>query len=118
MIIREEKVAPGRTETYILCNLDRPGQEVTGKYLRQVRARRATSGSSRPSGSSSTAQGRARFGQLTREHLPEEGGAFQYQLAILLDNLVMSAPAINSEIRDSGIIEGGRRASRPRKSST
>ena len=40
VIIREEKVAPGRTETWILCNLDRPGQEVTGKYLKQVTARR------------------------------------------------------------------------------
>ena len=39
--------------------------------------------------------------------LPEEGDKFKYQLAILLDNLVMSAPVINSEIRDSGIIEGG-----------
>ena len=38
-IIREEKVAPGRTETWILCNLDRPGQEVTGKYLRAGPAR-------------------------------------------------------------------------------
>ncbi len=44
---------------------------------------------------------------MTREHLPEEDGAFKYQLAILLDNLVMSAPSINSEIRDQGIIEGG-----------
>src|SRR5262249_42561142 len=26
VIIREEKVAPGRVETWILCNLDRPGQ--------------------------------------------------------------------------------------------
>ena len=52
-------------------------------------------------------RGASRFGRLTREHKPEEGGAFRYQLAILLDNLVMSAPAINSEIRESGIIEGG-----------
>ena len=52
-------------------------------------------------------RGASRFGKLTREHKPEEGGAFRYQLAILLDKLVMSAPAINSEIRDSGIIEGG-----------
>ena len=41
------------------------------------------------------------------EHLPEEGDAFQYQLAIILDKLVMSAPGIKSEIRDSGIIDGG-----------
>src|SRR6202034_2338129 len=36
-IVREEKVAPGRIETWILCNLDKPGQEVTGKYLKQAR---------------------------------------------------------------------------------
>jgi SecD/SecF fusion protein len=106
VIIREEKVAPGRTETWILFNLDRPGQEVTGKYLRQVRpdyderlqlAVRFEF----------NIPGARRFGTLTREHTPEEGDKFKYQLAILLDNLVMSAPVINSEIRDSGIIEGG-----------
>ena len=53
------------------------------------------------------ARGASRFGRLTHEHRPEEGGAFQYQLAILLDNLVRSAPALKNEIRDSGIIEGG-----------
>ena len=78
---------------------------------RQVPARgyatTSTSGFSRPSGFEFDRQGARRFGQLTREHLPEEGDAFKYQLAILLDNLVMSAPSINSEIRDSGIIEGG-----------
>jgi SecD/SecF fusion protein len=106
VIIREEKVAPGRTETWILFNLDRAGQEVTGKYLRQVRpdyderlqlAVRFEF----------NLPGARRFGKLTREHIPEEGDKFKYQLAILLDNLVMSAPVINSEIRDSGIIEGG-----------
>ena len=48
------------------------------------------------------ARGAARFGRLTHEHRPEEGGAFQYQLAILLDNLVMSAPAAQERNRQSG----------------
>ena len=105
-IVREEKVAPGRTETWILCNLDRAGQEVTGKYLRQVRP--DVDDRLQPAVKFEfDSRGATRFGRLTREHKPEEGGAFRYQLAILLDNLVMSAPAINSEIRDSGIIEGG-----------
>ena len=52
-------------------------------------------------------RGATRFGRLTHEHRPEEGGAFRYQLAILLDNLVMSAPELRAEIRDRGIIEGG-----------
>ncbi len=105
-IVREEKVAPGRTETWILCNLDKPGQEVTGKYLKQVR--NDVDDRLQPAVRFEfDSRGATRFGRLTREHKPEEGGAFRYQLAILLDNLVMSAPAINSEIRDSGIIEGG-----------
>jgi SecD/SecF fusion protein len=104
--IREEKVAPGRIETWILCVLDRPGQEVTGKYLRAVR--RDIDERLHPAvhfefGS----RGASLFGRLTHEHRPKEGGAFQYQLAILLDNLVMSAPVLKNEIRDQGIIEGG-----------
>jgi SecD/SecF fusion protein len=103
-IVREDQVAPGRVERSILCNLDR--QSVTGKYLARVyptqdeRLQPAV-------GFVFNRQGARKFGQLTREHLPEEGGAFKYQLAILLDGLVMSAPSINSEIRDQGIIEGG-----------
>ena len=106
LIVREEKVAPGRVETYILANLDRTGQEVTGKYLRQ--AKPDVDDRLQPAVRFEfDSRGASRFGKLTREHKPEEGGAFRYQLAILLDKLVMSAPAINSEIRDSGIIEGG-----------
>ncbi len=103
-IVREEKISPGRTEIYILCTLDR--QNVTGSYL--SRAYSTTDEKLQPAvGFQFNRQGARKFGQLTRDHLPEEGDAFKYQLAILLDNLVMSAPSINSEIRDSGIIEGG-----------
>lgn len=103
-IIREEKVSDGRTEVYILVVEDR--QNVTGANL--SRAYQQTDEKLQPAvGFQFNRQGARKFGQLTREHLPEEGGRFHYQLAILLDNLVMSAPAINSEIRDSGIIEGG-----------
>ena len=105
-IVREEKIPPGRIETWILCNLDKPGQEVTGKYLRQ--ARPDVDDRLQPAVRFEfDSRGASRFGRLTGHHKPEEGGAFRYQLAILLDNLVMSAPAINSEIRESGIIEGG-----------
>src|SRR4051812_31945138 len=111
-IVREEKVAPGRTELWILCNLDR--QEVTGKYLSRTYA--TSDERLQPAvGFQFNRQGARRFGQLTREHLPEEGDAFKYQLAILLDNLVMSAPSINSEIRDSGIIEGGGQGFKPKE---
>ncbi|MFO0889663.1 MAG: protein translocase subunit SecD [Isosphaeraceae bacterium] len=111
-IVREEKVAPGRTELWILCQLDR--QNVTGSYLSGTNA--TTDERLQPAvGFHFNRQGARRFGQLTRDHLPEEGDAFKYQLAILLDNLVMSAPSINSEIRDQGIIEGGGQGFKPKE---
>lgn len=111
-IIREEKVSEGLTEIYILCVLDR--QNVTGAYLSRASAQ--VDERMQPAvGFQFNRQGARRFGQLTREHLPEEGDAFKYQLAILLDNLVMSAPSINSEIRDSGIIEGGGQGFKPKE---
>ncbi len=112
--IREEKVAPGRSETWILFNKDRAGQEVTGKYLRQVRP--DYDERLQPAVRFEfDRRGATRFSKLTREHLPEEGDAFKYQLAIILDGLVMSAPVINSEIRDSGIIEGGPQGFKPKE---
>jgi len=102
-IVREEKVAPGRTEVYILVVNDR--QNVSGKYLSGVRS--TTDEHLQPAvGFSFKRQGAQRFGTLTREHLPDPDD-FRYQLAIILDHVVRSAPSINSEIRDSGIIEGG-----------
>ncbi len=79
---------------------------MTGKYLRQVRPEFDDKLQPAVRFEFDRA-GARRFGKLTREHLPQEDAKFKFQLAILLDNLVMSAPVINSEIRDSGIIEGG-----------
>jgi SecD/SecF fusion protein len=111
-IIREEKVSPGHSDIWILCGLDR--QNVTGSFLSRTHA--TTDERLQPAvGFQFNHQGARRFGQLTREHLPEEGDAFKYQLAILLDNLVMSAPSINSEIRESGIIEGGGQGFKPKE---
>ena len=111
-IVREEKVSPGRSEIWILCTLDR--QNVTGRDL--SRAYATTDERLQPAvGFQFNRKGARQFGQLTREHLPEEGDAFKYQLAILLDHLVMSAPSINSEIRDSGIIEGGGQGFKPKE---
>jgi len=103
-IVREDQVAPGRIERSILCNVDR--QDVNGKYLAKAYATQDER--LQPAvGFIFKREGARRFGQLTGEHLPEEDGAFKYQLAILLDNLVMSAPSISSQIRETGIIEGG-----------
>ncbi len=103
-IVREEKVAPGHTERYILYKVDR--QDVTGKLLAKAEVKEDDH--FQPAvGFVFNRQGGRKFGILTSEHLPEENGSFRYQLAILLDGVVQSAPSINSEIRDSGIIEGG-----------
>ncbi|WP_165230393.1 protein translocase subunit SecD [Aquisphaera insulae] len=103
-IVREEKVSPGHTVLWILYALDR--QNVTGSFLSRTYA--TSDERLQPAvGFQFNRLGARRFGELTRSHLPEEGDAFKYQLAILLDHLVMSAPSINSEIRDQGIIEGG-----------
>ncbi len=106
-IVREDVVSPGRTARYILCNADRPDKTVTGAYLARVyptqdeRLQPAV-------GFTFDRRGSRLFGQLTGDHLPEEEGAFKYRLAILLDGQVQSAPSINSQIKDQGIIEFGR----------
>jgi SecD/SecF fusion protein len=102
-IIREEKNG-GHTERYILYKVDR--QNVTGKLLAKVDSQQDDHFQNAVGFVFNRTGGRL-FGTLTSEHLPEEGGAFKYQLAIILDNVVQSAPSINSEIRSSGIIEGG-----------
>lgn len=111
-IIREEKVSPGRTELYILCKVDR--YNVKGKYLSRIYATQDER--LQPAvGFNFDHEGARKFGQLTGDHVPEEGDAFKFQLAILLDNLVMSAPSINSQIRDTGIIEGGGQGFKPKE---
>jgi len=110
-IVREEKVAPGHVERYVLYKVDR--QDVTGKLL--AKAEPQQDDHYQPAvGFTFNRQGGRKFGILTSEHLPEENGNFKYQLAILLDGVVQSAPTINSEIRDSGIIEGGAQGFSPK----
>ena len=103
-IIRDEAVSPGRSVRYILCNVDR--QDVTGGDLARVYP--TQDNQLQPAvGFTFNRPGARRFGTLTREHLPEEEGAFKYRLAILLDGIVRSAPTLNSQIKDQGIIEFG-----------
>ena len=51
-----------------------------------------------------SSEGGAKFGRLTAEHLPI--GDFKYKLAIVLDDVLETAPNLMSEIRDSGRITG------------
>jgi SecD/SecF fusion protein len=102
-VVREQEVSPDRTEHYILIRQDR--YNVTGDFL--ARAYPTQDERVQPAvGFVFNSQGARKFGGLTGSHLPEEGGAFKYRLAVLLDGLVRSAPSINSRITDSGIIEG------------
>lgn len=101
-IVREETRPDGTTDRYILVKLDR--HDITGDLLQA--AYRTTDEQVQPAvGFLFKPAGARKFGQLTREHSPEEGGAFMYNLAILLDKFVISAPELRSEIREQGIIE-------------
>lgn len=105
-IIRDEQVSPGRTVRYILVNADRPERTVTGAEL--ARVYQTQDDRLQPAvGFTFNRKGSRLFGALTQSHLPEEEGAFKYRLAILLDGIVRSAPSINSQIKDQGIIEFG-----------
>ena len=103
LAIRSESRPGGGVEYYVLYQNDR--QDVTGEYLSNTYP--TEDQQLQPAvGFQFNAQGARRFRRLTSEHLPQEGGDFRYHLAILLDDQVMSAPVINQEIGDSGIIEG------------
>jgi SecD/SecF fusion protein len=51
--------------------------------------------------------GDRRFGELTRNHLPEDKGSAKYRQAIILEGSAVSSPFINSEVREGGIIQFG-----------
>jgi SecD/SecF fusion protein len=107
VIVNETPKAPGRVRRSVLVNLDR--HNVSEKDLKRVAP--ATDEQLNPAVRFDfSREGADKFGALTREHLPEAGGTFKYHLGIILDGRLLSAPVINSEIRDAGIIELGRDA--------
>ena len=72
---------------------------ITGKDLKT--ARTGTDGTGRPAVNFFlTTDGSTLFARATEQHVGE-------RLAIVLDNVVRSAPVINSRIESEGIIEGG-----------
>jgi SecD/SecF fusion protein len=79
--------------------------DVTGEFLRSATPDVDETG--RPQVSFTfDSQGAFRFGQLTGSHLPNRAGE-RYNLGILLDNRLLSAPTIESKITDRGRISGG-----------
>jgi SecD/SecF fusion protein len=84
----------------IISPYDVNGGELSRAYITQ-----GEFGGSIP-GFSFNSQGAALFSELTGEHVPDTRSGLKYQLGILLDDKVQSAPGINSRIGDHGVIEG------------
>jgi RNA polymerase sigma factor (sigma-70 family) len=102
-IIREEGVAPA-ARRYLLVKLDtynvNEGDLARVYKTEDERRFPAIGFRFKPDGS-------RRFGDLTRTHLPEDGGLFKYRLAIIVEGAVLSSPFIAAEVRDGAIIELG-----------
>jgi hypothetical protein len=97
---------PGRqdVEYFVLTRLTEERREVTGKYLDEVYEAPDHSGKSAIS-FRLTKEGGDLFHELTSRNAPTDGQGRRH-LAILLDEVVLSAPSLNSPIRDSGQITG------------
>jgi SecD/SecF fusion protein len=79
--------------------------KVDGKEVTLV-AEEGTDAQSNPSVDFSfNATGGSRFWEVTKRNEPDTAG-FQRQLAVILDNKIMSAPSLRSAIRDRGQITG------------
>ncbi len=102
-IALREKTKAGRRTTEILVLND--DYNITGAYLARVKASVDSEGKPCITFGFSSAGGQL-FGQLTGSHLPDKLTGFSYKLAIILDDKVYSAPAIQSTIYDSGQITG------------
>ena len=90
----------GKTQVLVI----RDDYNVTGAYLTNARWATATKGSR--SSSASIHQGARRFGELTGTNLADPSNGIKHELAIILDNTLMSAASIESRITDSGRISG------------
>jgi preprotein translocase subunit SecD len=81
------------------------GLDVTSKYVRSAAEDLDETG--RPQVRFNfNAEGAFKFGQLTGNHVPARAG-ITYQLGILLDKRLLSAPTIQSKITSSAVISGG-----------
>jgi SecD/SecF fusion protein len=93
-------------EYFFLTRDPEPGKAVTGEFLTGAKEEADRSGSMAV-GFAFNSRGGALFYELTNANAPpsddKESRRF---LAVVLDGLIMSAPGLNSAIRDRGIIEG------------
>ncbi len=95
------------SHTEVLVLAPESGSNVTGEDLRNAQAELDQRNGGFDVAFRFSSDGGARFGKLTGDHLPQDNGAFKYQLAIVLDHVLQSAPTLNSRISDNGVIEGG-----------
>lgn len=86
----------------LVLNPDTP--PVTGGDIRDARAGMDQETATPEVLFSFNSQGGVNFGRLTGEHVPE--GDFHYRLAIVLDDVLETAPNLISQITDSGRITG------------
>jgi SecD/SecF fusion protein len=92
-------------EYFILTRDPVKGEEVTGEFLDPGRIGIGTDDKLRPEVRFGfNTEGGNRFYRLTSKNAPTDG--FKRQLAIVMDNKIVSAPTINSAIHDSGVIQG------------
>lgn len=98
LVVRTTSKVP---QALVLTN---DGLNVTGEYLRSAQPDVDETG--RPAVTFIfNSQGAFRFERLTRAHQPAPSGA-AYNLGILLDNRLLSAPELKAVISDRGIING------------
>jgi SecD/SecF fusion protein len=80
-------------------------RNVTGRFIRDARVQPSPEGGYEVSFFFDS-EGGQRFGKLTGEHTPLDGDTFYYNLAIVLDHVLQSAPRLKSQIFDNGSITG------------
>jgi SecD/SecF fusion protein len=85
-----------------------PTPRITGKYL--TRATSTTQDNGPAVSFNFDNEGGEQFGTLTRKNIPSGTGSeeakIKRHLCIILDLAIVSAPTVNSEIRNSGVITG------------
>lgn len=92
----------GEWERLVIVN---PG-DVDGHYLSRAAPATDTQTGAPMVSFSFNSEGANLFGDLTGSHLPDPSGNLKYQLGIVLDGRLMSAPTIQSRISSAGQITG------------
>ncbi len=105
LVTRQDPNKPEGFKQLLLVVDPEPNNQVTGQFLRRAYPEIDQDTGSPAVGFLFNSQGARRFSRLTRAHQPDKDG-FKYRLAILLDDMVKSAPSIETEIGAMGIIRG------------